>query len=227
MTRWPSRSPTSGATAAAWSSETVKRFIAVAGNMGVGKTSMVQFLEHRYGFDPVYEPFATNPYLDDFYADMKRWGFHSQLYFLTHKFRLHMALNENQDTVVQDRTIYEDAEIFATNLYRSRKISKRDFQTYMELYQTMRTALQPPDLMIYLRCSVRAIRKRIRQRGRPSEQEIPARYLRRLNDLYEDWIGRYDLSPVLIWDSENMDYLTDLADRIEFQKSIQRLLPGS
>jgi len=205
----------------------VKRFIAVAGNMGVGKTSMVQFLEHRYGFDPVYEPFATNPYLDDFYADMKRWGFHSQLYFLTHKFRLHMALNENQDTVVQDRTIYEDAEIFATNLYRSRKISKRDFQTYMELYQTMRTALQPPDLMIYLRCSVRAIRKRIRQRGRPSEQEIPARYLRRLNDLYEDWIGRYDLSPVLIWDSENMDYLTDLADRIEFQKSIQRLLPGS
>ena len=205
----------------------MKRFIAVAGNMGVGKTSMVQFLEHRYGFDPVYEPFATNPYLDDFYADMKRWGFHSQLYFLTHKFRLHMALNENQDTVVQDRTIYEDAEIFATNLYRSRKISKRDFQTYMELYQTMRTALQPPDLMIYLRCSVRAIRKRIRQRGRPSEQEIPARYLRRLNDLYEDWIGRYDLSPVLIWDSENMDYLTDLADRIEFQKSIQRLLPGS
>jgi len=205
----------------------VKRFIAVAGNMGVGKTSMVQFLEHRYGFDPVYEPFATNPYLDDFYADMKRWGFHSQLYFLTHKFRLHMALNENQDTVVQDRTINEDAEIFATNLYRSRKISKRDFQTYMELYQTMRTALQPPDLMIYLRCSVRAIRKRIRQRGRPSEQEIPARYLRRLNDLYEDWIGRYDLSPVLIWDSENMDYLTDLADRIEFQKSIQRLLPGS
>lgn len=205
----------------------MKRFIAVAGNMGVGKTSMVQFLEHRYGFDPVYEPFATNPYLDDFYADMKRWGFHSQLYFLTHKFRLHMALNENQDTVVQDRTIYEDAEIFATNLYRSRKISKRDFQTYMELYQTMRTALQPPDLMIYLRCSVRAIRKRIRQRGRPSEQEIPARYLRRLNDLYEDWIARYDLSPVLIWDSENMDYLTDLADRIEFQNSIQRLLPGS
>jgi len=205
----------------------VKRFIAVAGNMGVGKTSMVQFLEHRYGFEPVYEPFATNPYLDDFYADMKRWAFHSQLYFLTHKFRLHMALNENKDTVVQDRTIYEDAEIFATNLYRSRKISKRDFQTYMELYQTMRTALQPPDLMIYLRCSVRAIRKRIRQRGRPSEQEIPARYLRRLNDLYEDWIGRYDLSPVLIWDSENMDYLTDLADRIEFQKSIQRLLPGS
>ena len=205
----------------------MKRFIAVAGNIGAGKSSLVEFLQAAYGFEPIYEPYTDNPYLDQFYRDMKTWGFHSQLYFLTHKFRLHMALNENQDTVVQDRTINEDAEIFATNLYRSRKISKRDFQTYMELYQTMRTALQPPDLMIYLRCSVRAIRKRIRQRGRPSEQEIPARYLRRLNDLYEDWIGRYDLSPVLIWDSENMDYLTDLADRIEFQKSIQRLLPGS
>lgn len=202
----------------------MKKFLAVAGNMGVGKTSMVEFLCHRYGFEPVYEPFAANPYLDDFYGDMKRWGFHSQLYFLTHKFRLHMELGRNDGTVVQDRTIYEDAEIFATNLYRSRKISKRDFGTYMELYETMRGALQPPDLMIYLRCSTRAIRKRIRRRGRPSEQEIPARYIRRLNELYEDWIERYDQSEVLIWDSENMDYLTDLADRIEFQRSIERVL---
>ena len=202
----------------------MKKFIAVAGNMGVGKTSMVEFLCHRYGFEPVYEPFASNPYLDDFYGDMKAWAFHSQLYFLTHKFRLHMELGRSDGTVVQDRTIYEDAEIFATNLYRSRKISKRDFQTYTELYETMRGALQPPDLMIYLRCSTRAIRKRIQRRGRPSEQEIPASYLRRLNTLYEDWIGRYDQSPVLIWDSENMDYLTDLADRIEFQRSIERVL---
>lgn len=202
----------------------MKKFLAVAGNMGVGKTSMVEFLCHRYGFEPVYEPFAANPYLDDFYGDMKRWAFHSQLYFLTHKFRLHMELGRSDGTVVQDRTIYEDAEIFATNLYRSRKITQRDFGTYMELYETMRGALQPPDLMIYLRCSTRAIRKRIRRRGRPSEQEIPARYIRRLNELYEDWIARYDQSEVLIWDSENMDYLTDLADRIEFQRSIERVL---
>ncbi len=202
----------------------MKKFLAVAGNMGVGKTSMVEFLCHRYGFEPVYEPFADNPYLDDFYQDMRRWGFHSQLYFLTHKFRLHMNLNESPGTVVQDRTIYEDAEIFATNLYRGRKIDKRDFGLYMELYETMRRALQPPDLMIYLRCSVRAIRRRIKARGRPSEQAIPPSYLRRLNDLYEEWIARYDLSPVMIWDSERMDYLTDLVDRIEFQRSIERFL---
>lgn len=202
----------------------MKKFIAVAGNMGVGKTSMVEFLCSRYDLSPVYEPYTDNPYLDDFYKDMRSWAFHSQLYFLTHKFRLHMQLNDNPGIVVQDRTIYEDAEIFATNLYRSRKILKRDYQTYMELYRTMRTALQPPDLMIYLRCSVRAIRKRIKQRGRPSEQAIPARYIRNLNNLYEEWIGSYTLSPVLIWDSERMDYLTDLVDRIEFQQNIERIL---
>jgi deoxyadenosine/deoxycytidine kinase len=202
----------------------VKKFIAVAGNMGVGKTTMVDFLCSRYDLSPVYEPYTENPYLDDFYKDMRSWGFHSQLYFLTHKFRLHMQLNDNPGIVVQDRTIYEDAEIFATNLYRTRKIPKRDYETYMELYRTMRTALQPPDLMIYLRCSVRAIRKRIKKRGRPSEQKIPTRYIRNLNLLYEEWLGNYTLSPVLIWDSERMDYLTDLVDRIEFQQQIEEVL---
>ncbi len=202
----------------------MKKFVAVAGNMGVGKTSMVEFLCRRYDFQPVYEPFMDNPYLDDFYKDMKGWGFHSQLYFLTHKFRLHMGLHDRSSTVIQDRTIYEDAEIFCTNLYRTKCIAKRDYQLYMELYESMRTALQPPDLMIYLRCSVKAIRRRIKGRGRESEQNIPVHYLRGLNELYEEWIGRYDLSPVLVWDSERMDYLTDLVDRIEFQKAIERFL---
>ena len=202
----------------------MKKFIAVAGNMGVGKSSMVEFLSQQYGFEPIYEPFMNNPYLDDFYKDMKAWGFHSQLYFLTHKFKLHMALNTRSATVVQDRTIYEDAEIFATNLYKGRFIKKRDYETYMELYATMKDALQPPDLMIYLRCSVGSIRKRIKQRGRKSEQEIPTSYLRRLNGLYEEWIGRYNQSPVLVWDSERMDYLTDLVDRIEFKRQLDRFL---
>ena len=202
----------------------MKKFIAVAGNIGVGKSSMVDFLSQQYGFEPIYEPFMNNPYLDDFYKDMKAWGFHSQLYFLTHKFKLHMALNTRAATVVQDRTIYEDAEIFCTNLYRARHIKKRDYETYMELYETMKGALQPPDLMIYLRCSVGAIRKRIRQRGRPSEQDIPTSYLRRLNGLYEDWIDRYEQSPMLVWDSERMDYLTDLVDRIEFKRQLDRFL---
>jgi deoxyadenosine/deoxycytidine kinase len=202
----------------------MKKFIAVAGNIGVGKSSMVEFLSQQYGFEPIYEPFMNNPYLDDFYKDMKTWGFHSQLYFLTHKFKLHMALNTRASTVVQDRTIYEDAEIFATNLYKGRFIKKRDYETYMELYSTMKGALQPPDLMIYLRCSVGSIRKRIKQRGRKSEQEIPTSYLRRLNGLYEEWIGRYNQSPVLVWDSERMDYLTDLVDRIEFKKQLDPFL---
>ena len=202
----------------------MKKFIAVAGNIGVGKSSMVEFLSEQYGFEPIYEPFMNNPYLDDFYKDMKAWGFHSQLYFLTHKFKLHMALNTRASTVVQDRTIYEDAEIFATNLYKGRYIKKRDYETYMELYDTMKGALQPHDLMIYLRCSVGAIRKRIKQRGRKSEQDIPTSYLRRLNGLYEEWIGRYNQSPVLVWDSERMDYLTDIVDRIEFKRQIDRLI---
>lgn len=201
-----------------------KKFIAVAGNIGTGKSSLVEFLHAQYGFTPVYEPFVGNPYLDDFYADMKSWAFHSQLYFLTHKFRLHLGLNGRSETVVLDRTIYEDAEIFARSLHRSRWISKRDFGMYMELYDSMRQVLRPPDLLIYLRCSTRAIRRRIRHRGRPSEQNIPARYLRNLNQLYEDWIGRYDMSPVLIWDSEGMDYLTDLVDQIDFKAQLRGFL---
>jgi deoxyadenosine/deoxycytidine kinase len=202
----------------------MRKFIAVAGNMGAGKTSLVEFLSAQYGFEPIYEPYTSNPYLDDFYADMSRFGFHSQLWFLTHKFRLHLGLNDRQDTFVQDRTIYEDAEIFATNLARSGNVSDRDFQTYMDLYNGMRAALQPPDLMIYLRCSVRGIRRRIRRRGRPSEQAIPLDYIRRLNTLYEDWMSRYSLSPTLVWESDDADYLTHIVDRIEFKRALERFL---
>ena len=189
--------------------------------MGVGKTSMVKFLCNTYGFEAVYEPFMNNPYLSDFYKDMKTWSFHSQLYFLTHKFKLHMNLSKQPRTVIQDRSIYEDAEIFCRNLYNQKQISKRDFVTYMELYESMKSVLQPPDLMIYLRCSVKSIRKRIKMRGRTSEQNISKSYIRNLNNLYEEWISQYTLSPVLIWDSEHMDYYTHLFDRLEFQRKIE------
>ncbi len=203
----------------------MNKLIAVAGNIGAGKTSLVEFLDKRYGFKPIYEPHRTNPYLDDFYADMKRWAFHSQLYFLTKKFRLHLELpDHDHDTVVLDRTIYEDAEIFGRMLARGRYMSKRDYGMYSELYDSMKQALQPPDLLIYLRCSTRAIRRRVAQRGRPSEQRIKTSYLRRLNALYEDWVARYDASPVLVWDSERNDYLTDLVDRIEFRRQLASFL---
>jgi len=202
----------------------MKKFLAIAGNIGVGKTSLTQFLCSTYDFEPVYEPFATNPYLDDFYGDMKAWAFHSQLYFLTHKFRLHLELSDTDGSFVMDRTIYEDAEIFATNLARGRYMTKRDYGTYMEMYGAMKQALQPPDLLIYLQCDVRSMRKRIKGRGRPSEQKIPTRYLRRLNDLYEEWIASYDASEVLVWESGKLDYLTNLVDQVEFRREIERFL---
>lgn len=199
-------------------------YIAVAGNIGVGKTTLVAYLSRTYGLAPVYEPFVDNPYLDDFYGDMKTWSFHSQVWFLSHKFRLHKELERAGQPLVQDRTIYEDAEIFAAYLHKSRRISARDWQTYNELYRALRDDLKPPTAVIYLRCSVRAIRRRIRARGRPAEQNIPVAYLRTLNGLYEDWIGGWDRSPVLTWDTERQDYLTDLVDRIEFHKAIEALL---
>ena len=200
------------------------RFIAVSGNIGVGKTTLVSWLQQTYGVQPIYEPFEDNPYLDDFYADMRAWAFHSQMWFLSHKFKLHQTLNTRTGTFVQDRTIYEDAEIFATNLYRSRKMRRRDYQTYLELYEAMKTDLRPPDLMIYLRCSVRAIRRRVKHRGRASEQQIPASYLRRLNGRYEAWIDQWDASPILVWDSDEMDYLSDLVHRLEYQRAIERFV---
>lgn len=201
-----------------------KRYIAVAGNMGAGKTELVNFLCRRYDLKPFFEPNADNPYLTDFYADMQRWGFQSQVYFLTHKFRLHRQLEAEPGTVVQDRTIYEDAEVFAHNLFLTRKLSRRDWQTYQDLYQVISETLQPPDLMIYLRASVRTIRKRIRLRGRPEEQEIPLSYIRRLNGLYEDWFERYERSEVVRVESDSMDYLQDLEHRLDLFKQIERYL---
>ena len=201
-----------------------RKFIAVAGNIGVGKTTMVEYLCHRYGFRPFVEPNLLNPYLDDFYADMRRWAFHSQISFLTHKFRIHMELMAEPSTVVQDRTIYEDAEIFARYLHTTGHLSDRDWATYCNLFEVMRSVLAPPDLLIVLRCSVKAIRRRVKQRGRANEQQIPRGYLRALNDLYEDWFQRYDLSPVLEINTEDLDYISDLIHRLEFQRAVDRFL---
>ena len=202
----------------------MKKYIAVAGNIGAGKTSLVDFLCKQYELKPFFEPNDFNPYLKDFYGDMRRWAFHSQIYFLSHKFRLHRELERYPGTVVQDRTIYEDAEIFAKNLHRARHINKRDYQTYRELYDTIRRDLKPPDVMIFLRCNVRTMRKRIRQRGRGMEQSIPAAYLRRLDRLYNEWFDSYSLSPVIELISDRIDYVTDLLDRYDLLKKIERYL---
>jgi deoxyadenosine/deoxycytidine kinase len=146
------------------------------------------------------------------------------MYFLAHKFRLHQELTDHPGTVVQDRTIYEDAEIFAENLHRSRKMSKKEYQTYRDMYSAIVRTLRPPDLMIYLRAEVRTVRKRIRLRGRPEEQEIPLRYIRRLHTLYEEWFERYDRSPTLVIQIDKLDYIQDMVDRIEVIKTIEKYL---
>jgi len=202
----------------------VKRYIAVAGNIGAGKTSLVEFLVKRYKLKPFFEPNDTNPYLADFYQDMGRWAFHSQIYFMTHKFRLHRELERFPGTVIQDRTIYEDAEIFARNLFNGRFISRRDYKTYRELYETIQRDLTPPDVMIFLRCSVRSVRQRIRQRGRAMEQSIPVAYLQKLDRLYEDWYKRWDLSPRIEIRSDKLDYITDIVHQLDLLKEIEKYL---
>ena len=201
-----------------------KRFIAIAGNIGAGKTELTNFLCRRYGIKPFFEPNDQNPYLADFYRDMKTWAFRSQLYFLAHKFRLQLELQDDPGTVVQDRTIYEDAEIFARNLHRQRYIDARDWKTYHQLYRSICSALKPPDLMIQLSCPVRTLRKRIRLRGRAMERDIPVNYLSRLNRLYEEWFKRYDLSPALKLETDRLDWLTDLVDRADLFRKIEKYL---
>jgi len=203
----------------------MKRSIAIAGNMGSGKSTLVEFLSRTYGVTPFYEPNDENPYLADFYKDMKAWAFQSQLYFLGNKFRLHQELDRQAGVVALDRTIFEDAEIFATALHQMRKISKRDWATYQGFYQAILDAIQPPDLMIYLRCSMRPLRQRIRLRGRKMEQDVPLAYLKRLERLYDTWIESYDMSDVLVLETDQLDYINDLMHRLDVMERIEAVLP--
>lgn len=193
----------------------------MAGNIGAGKSTLVDFLSRQYGLRPFFEPNESNPYLKDFYGDMKRWSFHSQLYFLAAKFRIHQQLSTVEEAVIQDRTIYEDAEIFAENLYRQRKMSQRDYQTYRALYESIIRELRPPTLMIYLKCGVRTLQKRIALRGRAEEQAIPKTYLVRLQSLYDDWFTRYDLSETLVVDTDEIAYLEDFIHRLDLFERIE------
>lgn len=194
--------------------------------MGSGKSTLVDFLSRTYGVTPFYEPNDENPYLADFYKDMKGWAFQSQLYFLGNKFRLHQELDRQPGVVALDRTIFEDAEIFAMALFQMRKISKRDWQTYQGFYGAILDAIQPPDLLIYLRCSMRTLRQRIRLRGRKMEQDVPLPYLKRLDRLYEDWIGSYAMSDVLVLETDQLDYIHDLVHRLDVMQRIEAVLPA-
>jgi deoxyadenosine/deoxycytidine kinase len=204
----------------------MKKFVAVAGNIGVGKSTLVGMLSNRLGWQPFYEPEAENPYLPDFYQDMKAWAFHSQVFFLTHRLRAHRRSIEHPTSVVQDRSVYEDAEVFAHNLYQQGQISQRDYETYCELYRVLSEFLPPPDLVVYLRSSVATLEKRIRLRGREYERQISHSYLTQLNDLYETWIADFSLCPVLTVPADDLDYVAHLGHLDLVVSKVQEKLTG-
>jgi deoxyadenosine/deoxycytidine kinase len=202
----------------------MKRYIAVAGTIGAGKTSLVAWLVKRYGVVPFYEPNETNPFLADFYADMPRWAFQSQCFFLAHKLKLHQELDRCDRPAVIDRTLYEDAEIFARNLYAQGHMTRREWQTYRALYEGICRSLRPPDVLIALTCPLSTTKKRIARRGRAMEKAIPDAYLRRLHGLYTRWFARYDLSPVVRIDTGKVDYVENLVDLLDLMKTLDAAL---
>ncbi len=187
--------------------EPIKRFVAVAGNIGVGKSSLTRLLAETLGWEPFYEANAENPYLADFYQDMERWSFHSQIFFLSRRLQHHRQLVDHPGSVLQDRTVYEDAEVFAQNLYRQGHMSARDYETYHALYEGVSAFLPPPDLLIYLRARVGTLVERIAMRGRHYERQISIDYLAQLNDLYEEWIAGWKACPSLILPADDLDFV--------------------
>ncbi len=186
-----------------------KHFIGVAGNIGVGKSTLTALLSQHLGWEPFMEGVQDNPYLADFYTDMSRWSFHSQVFFLARRLRHHRQLLDRPNSVIQDRTVYEDAEIFARNLYEQGSMEARDYDTYCELYQAVISILPPPNLVLYLRASTPTLIKRIQQRGRSYERQITADYLESLNVLYEDWFNHFALCPVLTIPADRLDFVAN------------------
>ena len=204
----------------------MKKFITVAGNIGAGKSSLVLRLSHRLRWQPFFEPEANNPYLADFYEDMDAWGFHSQVFFLAHRLRVYRELTENPDSVVLDRSLYEDAEVFAYTLYQNGHMSKRDHETYEALYHSLLNFLPAPDLVIYLRATVDTLVERIQQRDRDYERTIDRGYLQQLNDAYETWIRNFSLCPVLTVPVDNLDIVAQSAHMDLVLKKVEEKISG-
>jgi len=186
--------------------------IAVAGNIGVGKTTLTKLLAKNFNWEPHFESVDNNPYLDDFYTDMQRWAFNLQVYFLNNRFRQLKEIQASGKNIIQDRTIYEDAEIFAPNLHAMGLMTTRDFDNYASLFNLMESFVKGPDLLIYLRASVPTLVKQIQSRGREYEASIRIDYLTRLNERYEAWISEYSSGKLLIIDTDDLDFSTNQED---------------
>lgn len=202
------------------------RFIAVAGTIGAGKSSLISFLQKHFGFIPFYEKNDDNPFLDDFYRDMKSCAFQSQIYFLTKKFQAHQQIGRLRKPAILDRTIYEDAEVFARHLHLEGIITERELETYDALYRAICRSLPPPDLLIYLKTSLRTQKRRIALRRRPMEAGISDGYLRRINTLYRAWVKTWDRCPLLIIDADRVDFVADLVHQADIITELRRQLRG-
>ena len=185
---------------------TTKRFIAIAGNIGSGKTTLTRMLSDHYSWEPHFEVVSNNPYLSDFYGDMNRWSLQLQVFFLSKRFQAHQTIVKSNISAIQDRSIYEDAHIFARALKEGGQMDERDYENYFELYTTMTQFLNPPDLVVYVKRSVNCLKERIKERGRSFEQNIPKEYLQLLERCYEDWIKEYALGKVLIVNADTLDF---------------------
>tara|TARA_A100000164_G_scaffold226872_1_gene201148 strand:- start:708 stop:1316 length:609 start_codon:yes stop_codon:yes gene_type:complete len=186
--------------------------IAIAGNIGAGKTSLTELLAKKFNWEAHFEDVIDNPYLDDFYNHMERWSFNLQIYFLKSRFQQLLRTKNNKKTIIQDRTIYEDAHIFAPNLKAMGLMNQRDFRNYQELFNLMESLIQGPDLLIYLRSSIPNLVSKIHKRGREYENSISIDYLSRLNERYEAWTSTYDKGKIIVIDVDNKDFVENKED---------------
>ena len=198
--------------------------IAIAGNIGAGKTSLTELISKHYGWQAHYEDVIDNPYLDDFYTHMERWSFNLQIYFLRSRFQQLLAFKNNPKTIVQDRTVYEDAHIFAPNLNAMGLMSQRDYKNYIELFNLMESLVEGPDMLIYLRSSIPNLVSKIHKRGRDYENSISIEYLSRLNERYEAWISTYDKDKMVIIDVDDLDFVENKKDLESFISEIDKSL---
>lgn len=203
-----------------------KKYVAIAGNIGAGKSSLTRVLSDYFKWEAFYERVDDNPYLSDFYDDMRRWSFNLQVFFLSSRFAHQQRIEEIPHSIVQDRSIYEDAEIFARNLHEMGLMDGRDFENYQDLFALMTSYLRPPDLLIYLRASVPTLVRQIQSRGRDFEATIRIDYLERLNTHYEDWIERYDLGPKMVVETDALDFVNQTDDRFEVVSRVESRLYG-
>ena len=202
------------------------KHIAIAGNIGAGKTTLTEQLSRHFGWDVHYESTDDNPYLSDFYNDMQRWSFNLQIFFLNSRYQQVLKILNGDRTVVQDRTIYEDAYIFAPNLHDMGLMSTRDFQNYFQLFKTMSSQIRPPDLLIYLRASIPTLVAHIQDRGRDYEGNMSLDYLKRLNQRYENWIGNYKEGRLLIINADEVDFIQNPEDLGEILNQVRAELHG-